>query len=64
MAKKRRPLRLITRISSEPMSPEQWRGVERILARVIARAYLADHPELLDTSRGRGDGEEAERDVK
>jgi hypothetical protein len=29
------------------MTPEHWRAVERILAKLIARWYLADHPDLL-----------------
>ena len=33
-------------IAAEPMPIEQWQAVERLLARLIARAYLADHPEL------------------
>lgn len=31
----------------EPMTPEQWRAAERILVKLVARTYAADHPELL-----------------
>jgi hypothetical protein len=29
------------------MAPEQQRPAERLLARLVAQAYAADHPELL-----------------
>lgn len=57
-------MKLIARVSSEPLSPEDWRGLQRVLGRVIARAYLADHPELLKNGRGPGRDEEAEHDDK
>ena len=44
--KDRQRFRVVRRIASEPMPVEQWRGVERIMARLVARAYAADHPEL------------------
>ena len=38
----------IRRVASrEPVSPADAAAATRILARLIARAYLADHPELL-----------------
>jgi len=35
-----------TSISQEPMPVEDWHAAERVLAKLIARAYAADHPEL------------------
>jgi hypothetical protein len=37
---------MIARIAAEPMPAEEWQAAERLLARLIARAYTADHPEL------------------
>ncbi len=34
------------RASGEPMSAADWRTAERILAKLVARASAADHPEL------------------
>lgn len=34
-------------IAQEPMPVEEWHAVERLLARLIAKAYLADNPHLL-----------------
>jgi len=34
----------ITRVVSEtPMPPEQWEACEKLLARLVARAILAEH---------------------
>jgi len=34
-------------IAAEPMPAGEWQAVERLLARLIAKAYLADNPHLL-----------------
>ena len=34
------------RIAEAPMSAAEWQATERLLARLIARAYAHDHPEL------------------
>lgn len=62
MARSRQRLKIFRRISPDPMPPEDWRGLQRVLGRVIARAYLADHPELLKNGRRPGPDKEAERD--
>jgi len=64
MARSRQRLRIVRRISPDPMRPEDWRGLQRVLGRVIARAYLADHPELLKNGRGPGHDKKAEPDDK
>jgi hypothetical protein len=43
---KKREIVYLKRISPEPMSPEEQEAAERILARLVALAYCADHPEL------------------
>lgn len=45
--RKRREFRFSVRIASEPMPEVEWRATERLLARLIAKAYLADNPHLL-----------------
>ena len=44
--KRRRRFSVITRIAAEPMPVEEWQAAESLLARLVARAYAADHPEL------------------
>ena len=39
------------RIAATPMPLEEWRAAERILARLAARAYAAEHPELFQPGR-------------
>ena len=39
------------KIASEPMSSQEVQTAERILAKMIARAYAADHPELFAPQR-------------
>jgi len=47
-ATKRRGRRftVVTKIAVEPMPVDEWRAAESLLARLVARAYAADHPEL------------------
>jgi hypothetical protein len=40
--------------TENPMSAEDLRSAERVLARLIAAAYAADHPELFGDQRGNG----------
>jgi len=35
------------RIASDPLPPDAVAGVEELFARLVARAWAADHPELL-----------------
>ena len=45
-------------IATEPMPAEEWNAVERLLARLIVRAYAADNPQLFPgRSQGRADGQ-------
>jgi len=37
---------VIARVAGEPMRPEEWRATDSLLARLVALAYAADHPEL------------------
>ena len=46
MPRKGQRLRFIAETSAEPMSPQEQRAAERLLARLIARAHAADHPGL------------------
>ncbi len=41
------------RVITEPMPPEQWQEVQDIITRLVVRAYLADHPELLGRKSSR-----------
>lgn len=41
----RQQLTYRTTVAAEPMSAAQWQAVRRMLARAIAQAYVADHPE-------------------
>jgi len=50
-----RPLRRFstrTQFSSAPMSSQDFDVVEQTLARLVARAYAADHPELFRRREG------------
>lgn len=53
---RRTPLTVIRRPSEEPMSILERQVAEDLLARLVARAYAADHPELfgprLESARG------------
>ncbi len=44
--KRRRRFTVVTKIAAEPMPMEEWQAAESLLARLVARAYAADHPEL------------------
>lgn len=44
--RKGRRFTVVTKIAAEPMPVEEWRAAESLLARLVARAYAADHPEL------------------
>lgn len=48
----RRRLTTRTRVSSTPMFSQDFDVVEQILARLVARAYAADHPELFRRCEG------------
>jgi len=41
-----------TQFSSAPMSSQDFGAAEEILARLVARAYVADHPELFRRREG------------
>jgi len=70
MGKKRKKSRFTIRrtYSAEPMSLDEWRAAEKVLARLVAEAYAADHPEIFgpvsgETSDGVGGQiEPAEKD--
>jgi hypothetical protein len=50
-----RPKRAITyrvAVAAEPMPAEDLRAVELLVARLVARAYAADHPGLFRPSDG------------
>jgi len=47
--------RIVRRVAPEPMPAEEWQAAERLLARLIARAYAADHPELFRLAAGASD---------
>lgn len=57
VAKRRNRCKITRRISEERMPIEDWHASERALAKLVARAYAADHPELfgpkLDVVTGR-----------
>ncbi len=36
------------------MPAEEWEAAERVIARLIARAYVADHPELFGPRLSQG----------
>ena len=42
----RQPIRFTATIAREPMPQHEWVAVQDLLARMIARAYAAEHPEL------------------
>lgn len=44
--KRRRRFPVVTKIAAEPMPMDEWQAAESLLARLVARAYAADHPEL------------------
>ena len=44
--KRKSRFRIIRTISPEPMSKEDYEKAEKILARLVAEAYVADHPEI------------------
>lgn len=44
--RRRRRFTVVTKIAAEPMAMEEWQAAESLLARLVARAYAADHPEL------------------
>jgi hypothetical protein len=44
--KRRRRFTFRASIAQEPMPVEEWQAAERLLAKLVARAYAADHPEL------------------
>jgi len=66
MARRRRGesgrLRIRAKIAPEPMSVEDWQAAEALLARLAARAYLADNPQLLDAQPEQMSKEESRRD--
>jgi len=45
--RRKRQFTFKTSIAAEPMPAEEWLAVERLFARLIAKAYLADNPHLL-----------------
>lgn len=46
MADKQRKIQIRKVASPEPMPAHEWQAAEEMLAKLIARAYAADHPEL------------------
>lgn len=44
--RKRRPITITRVVAPEPIPAEDLAAAERMLARLVARAYAADHPEL------------------
>ncbi len=57
---RRKPITVRVTYSDTPMAPEQWERAQRMLARMIAQAYAADHPELFGGSSSQAtDKEEA-----
>lgn len=42
----RRRFTIKTSASETPMSEQEWRGAERLLAKLIAGRFAMDHPEL------------------
>ena len=47
MGRPKREVKIRATVAPEPMSATEQAAAERILAELVARAYLADHPELL-----------------
>ena len=43
---RQRRIAVRTRTASQPMPPAECQAVERLLARLVARAWATDHPEL------------------
>ena len=39
-----------TVISDEPMPHDEWEAAEKILAKLVAEAYAADHPEIFGSA--------------
>jgi hypothetical protein len=56
--RKGRRFTVVTRIAAEPMPVEEWRAAESLLARLVARAYAADHPELFRPAIARSENEQ------
>lgn len=46
--KRRRKLQVIRRQAVEPMIVCDWETAELILAKLVARAWAADHPEIFE----------------
>ena len=44
--KQQRKITIHRKVSTEPMSVQDWQSAERILAKLVAQAYAADHPHL------------------
>jgi len=55
---RKRRFTVVTRIAAEPMPVEEWRAAESLLARLVARAYAADHPELFRPAIARSENEQ------
>jgi hypothetical protein len=49
--RQKRQFTFMARIAEEPMPAEEWQAAERLLAKLVARAYAADHPDLLQARR-------------
>ena len=49
MGRPKRQVKIGVTVAAEPMSAIEQAAAERMLATLVARAYLADHPELLQT---------------
>ncbi len=55
--RKRQPVAVRWRMSPEPTPPEAWRAAQRVFARLAARAYVLEHPELLGAEGAKTGGE-------
>ena len=60
MSKERKNTRFkfTRRFSDEPISKAEWENLEDLLARLIAQAYVDDHPELFAIGTGSHESEQ------
>lgn len=51
--RKKKQIAVRTEISPDPISPQSCVAAEEFIAELLARAYIADHPELFEAT-GKG----------
>jgi len=61
MARPRKSFAIRVVQSDTPADPEAVKRAERVFARLIAKAYIADHPEMFGRSQPAAEGEPSSR---